>query len=204
MEIANRPQRESFSGYYDRPAYDALFRWIDIRKISVIRKAIAGLDPGSRILDLGCGSGKILSRIARPNDTAIAGDIDLSLLQGARSRGTTPIRADFDGALPFCDDSLDAALIIDALEHTESPRRIIGELHRVLRPGGTLVVFTPPYDSHTWIAAEKVHNTITRRRSDHISPFTRESLEYAVGRWFDRYRIGRVNLGLSMYAVAVK
>ena len=204
MEVANRPQRESFSGYYDRPTYDALFRWIDIRKISVIRKAIAGLDPGARILDLGCGSGKILSRISRPDDTAIAGDIDLSLLQGARSRGATSIRVDFDGTLPFSDASLDAALIIDALEHTESPRRIIGELHRVLRPKGTLIVFTPPYDSHTWITAEKVHNTITRRRSDHISPFTRESLEYAVSRWFDRYRIGRVNLGLSMYAVAVK
>jgi ubiquinone/menaquinone biosynthesis C-methylase UbiE len=204
VDVANRPQRESFSGYYDRPTYDALFRWIDIRKISVIRNAIAGLDPGARILDLGCGSGKILSRIARPDDTAIAGDIDLSLLQGARARGATPIRTDFDATLPFPDRSLDAALIIDALEHTESPRRIIGELHRVLRPQGILIVFTPPYDSHAWIAAEKVHNTITRRRSDHISPFTRESLEYAVSRWFARYRVGRVNLGLSMYAVAVK
>jgi SAM-dependent methyltransferase len=204
VETDNRPPRESFSGYYDRPAYDALFRWIDIRKVSVIRKAIAGLDPGARILDLGCGSGKILSRIARPNDTAIAGDIDFSLLQAAQVRGTTPIRTDFDGALPFSDGSLDAALIIDALEHTESPLRIVGELHRVLRAKGILIVFTPPYDSHTWIAAEKLHNTITRRRSDHISPFTRESLTWAVNREFTTFEIGKVNFGLSMYAVAVK
>ena len=204
MQVADRPQRESFSGYYDRPAYDALFRWIDLRKIAVIKTAFAELQNGACLFDLGCGSGKILSRITRPGDTAVAADIDLRLLSAARTRETTPVRLDFDTGLPVGDDVLDGALIIDALEHTESPRRIIGELHRVLRPGGTLVIFTPPYDSHTWIAAEKVHNAITRRRSDHISPFTRESLEYAVSRWFDRYRIGRVNLGLSMYAVAVK
>lgn len=197
-------QRESFSGYYDRPVYDALFRWIDIRKIAVIRRAFAGLRPGALLFDLGCGSGRILSRIKRQDDTALAGDIDLSLLQGSRRRGSTPLSVDFDNDLPFPDGTLDGALIIDALEHTESPRRIISELHRVLRPGGILVVFTPPYDSHTWIAAEKVHNTLTRRRSDHISPFTRESLTWAVGRNFTDFRIGKVNLGLSMYAVAVK
>jgi SAM-dependent methyltransferase len=197
-------ERESFSGYYDRPVNDALFRWIDLRKISVIKKAFSELPPGAAILDLGCGAGSILARIARPGDTAVAGDLDLHLLGAASRRGSAPLRLDFDADLPFPDDVLHGAMIIDALEHTESPRRIIDELHRVLRAGGVLVVFTPPYDSHTWIAAEKIHNTVTRRRSDHISPFTRESLTYSVGRAFREFTIGRVNLGLSMYAVARK
>ncbi len=172
--------------------------------MAVIRRSFAGLAANSTILDIGCGSGRIISRIKRPGDFAIAGDIDLTLLHSARARGSHPVRLDFDIALPFAGDSLDGALIIDALEHTESPRSILDELHRVLRPDGILVVFTPPYDSHTWIAAEKAHNFITRRRSDHISPFTRESLTFAVGRRFSRHNVGRVNLGLSMYAVAVK
>ena len=196
--------RESFSGYYDRPLNNALFRWIDLRKMGVIRRSFANLPPDSLLLDIGCGSGRIISRIKRPGDIAIAGDIDLTLLRSARDRGAHAVRLDFDIDLPLAGDSLDGALIIDALEHTESPRPILDELHRVLRPGGILVIFTPPYDSHTWIAAEKAHHLITRRRSDHISPFTRESLTYAVGRRFTRYKVGKVNLGLSMYAVAVK
>lgn len=197
-------QRESFSDYYDRPINNALFRWIDLRKIALIRSTFAGLARGAVLLDLGCGSGRIISKVTRPGDTALAGDIDLRLLNNARSRGSQPLAVDFDACLPLADGVIDGALIIDALEHTENPKSILDELHRVLAPGGVLVVFTPPYDSHAWIAAEKAHNLITRRRSDHISPFTRESLTHAVGRRFTNFRVGRTNLGLSMYAVAVK
>lgn len=202
-DILDQP-RESFAAYYDRPLYDALFRWIDLRKIAVIREALARLPEAALVLDLGCGSGRVLARSRKPGSTAIAGDIDLSLLQRARARGATPLCIDFDADLPIQDSTLDGALIIDAIEHTESPHTVLGKLHRALKPGGVLVVFTPPYDSHAWIAAEKAHNLLTRRRSDHISPFTRESLSFAVGRLFPEFRVGRVNLGLSMYAVAVK
>jgi SAM-dependent methyltransferase len=197
-------QRETFAGYYDRPAYDALFRWIDRRKMTIIRAALADLPPEALLFDLGCGSAAILSAVSRGSDTAVAADLDLRLLQRGRGRGALSLCLDFDTTLPIADATVDGALIIDAIEHTESPRHILAELHRVLRPGGVLVVFTPPYDSHTWIAAEKIHHVITGRMADHISPFTRESLTYAVGRCFADFRIGRVNLGLSMYAVAVK
>jgi len=199
-----RQQRESFSDYYDRPFNDALFRWIDVRKIGIIRTTFADLARGAVLLDLGCGSGRIISKVKRPGDIALAGDIDLRLLSNARSRGSQPLAVDFDTDLPLAEGVIDGAMIIDALEHTENPKSILDELYRVLAPGGILVVFTPPYDSHTWIAAEKAHNFITRRRSDHISPFTRESLTYAVGRRFTNFKVGRTNFGLSMYAVAVK
>jgi SAM-dependent methyltransferase len=200
----HRDHRESFSDYYDRPVNNALFRWIDLRKIGIIRTNFADLPRGALLLDLGCGSGRIISKVARPGDTALAADIDLTLLSKAHNRGSQPLCVDFDTPLPLADGVVDGAMIIDALEHTEHPRSILDELHRVLRAGGILVVFTPPYDSHTWIAAEKAHNFVTRRRSDHISPFTRESLTYAVGRRFTSFKVGRTNFGLSMYAVAVK
>jgi 2-polyprenyl-3-methyl-5-hydroxy-6-metoxy-1,4-benzoquinol methylase len=197
-------QRASFSGYYDRPLNTLLFRWIDIRKVGVIRRAFADLPPEARIVDLGCGAGTILARVARTGDLAVAADVDLSLLGRAAGRGTRALRLDFDTTLPVADESFHGALIIDALEHAVSPHRILDELYRLLRPRGVLVVFTPPYDSLTWVAAEGLHNLVTRRTSDHISPFTRESLAWAMTRRFAEVRIGRVNLGLSMYAVAVK
>jgi SAM-dependent methyltransferase len=197
-------QRPSFSGYYEHPFYRLLFRWIDFRKVHVIRRVLSELPHGAVVVDIGCGLGRILSRVVRPGDTALAADRDFHLAAAARARGLTPVGADFDSPLPFGDGTVDAAMMIDAIEHSENPRRIIDELHRVLRPGGVAIVFTPPHDSVRWILAVRFHHLVTRRPADHIAPFTEESLEWAIGRRFEDFRLGRVNSNLSLYAVARK
>jgi SAM-dependent methyltransferase len=196
--------RPSFSGYYERPIYRILFRWIDYRKIAVIRRALAAVPESAVLIDVGCGSGRILAQVARPGDLALAAERDLYLLCAARDHGLIPVSADFDAPLPVADGTVNAALMIDAIEHTRQPRQVIDELYRVLRPGGLLVVFTPPYDSVRWILAERFHHLITRRPADHISPFTREALDWAIGTRFEHFRLGRVNSNLSMYAIARK
>jgi SAM-dependent methyltransferase len=196
--------RPSFSGYYERPIYRILFRWIDHRKVAVIRRALAALPESAVLIDVGCGSGRILARVARQGDLAVAAERDLNLLCAARDHGLIPVSADFDAPLPVADGTVNAALMIDAIEHTWQPRQVIDELYRVLRPGGLLVVFTPPYDSVRWILAERFHRLITRRPADHVSPFTRESLDWAIGTRFEHFRLGRVNSNLSMYAIARK
>ena len=197
-------QRPSFSGYYERPLNRVLFRWIDHRKVSVIQRELASLPCGAVVIDVGCGSGAILERLALPGNMKVAGDHDLGLLRVAQARGLFPVRFDFDAPLPFSDGSVDAALMIDTIEHTAEPRHALSELHRVLRPGGVAIVFTPPYDSVRWILAERFHSLITRRPADHISPFTRESFVWALSRSFGDFRTGRVNSNLSMWAVARK
>jgi len=155
-------------------------------------------------MDFGCGTGRILSRVARPGDHAIGAERDMLLLGAARDHGLVPLQADFDAPLPIADGTVDAALMIDAIEHTQQPARAIEELYRVLRPGGVAVIFTPPYDSVRWILAERFHHLITRRLADHISPFTTESLRWAIGTRFKSFRLGRVNSNLSMYVIARK
>lgn len=63
----------------------------------------------------------------------------------------------FDGVrLPFADESFDHVLCIEVLEHAEDPSALVAEMHRVLRPGGTLLGTVPfsarvhhaPYDFH--------------------------------------------------------
>ncbi len=197
-------QRPSFSGYYDRPIYRILFRWIDHRKVHVIRRVLATLPDAAVLIDIGCGSGGILRRVARPGDLAVAAEADPLLLGHARARGLIGVRADFEAPLPFADETVDLALMIDAIEHAVEPRRVLFELHRVLRPGGVAVVFTPPYDSVRWLLAERFHHLVTRRPADHISPFTEESLSWVITRRFGRCQLGRVNGNLSMYAIARK
>lgn len=181
-----------------------LFRWIDHRKVSIINRALRSLPPQSVIVDVGCGSGRILQRVNSSAELRVACDHDPQLLQVARSRGLAGVQLDFDGPLTFADGSIDAVLSIDAIEHSTDPRLVLAELRRVLRPGGLAIVFTPPYDSVRWILAERFHGLVTGRPADHIAPFTRESLEWAVSRLFDDYRIGRTNANLTMYVLARK
>ena len=204
MNSAIDLQRPSFSDYYGRPKYQSLFRWIDRRKIHVIQRELASLPPRATVIDLGCGPGSILARTRRDQDCVIAADHDPTLLASAKLAGATPVLLDLDGDLPLASASIDVVLCTDVIEHIVEPKKLLAEMSRVMRPGATLIIFTPPYDSARWNTAEWLHHLITRRPADHISPFTRESLTWWMDRYFVDCRLGRVNWNLSMYAIARK
>jgi len=197
-------QRPSFSDYYGRPKYQNLFRWIDHRKVHTIQRELATLDSGATVVDLGCGAGSILARTRRDGDFAVAADHEPMLLATAKLTGSTPVLLDLDQDLPLASASIDVVLCTDVIEHIVEPKKTLAEIWRVMRPGGTVIVFTPPYDSVVWNSAEWLHRLITRRPADHISPFTRESLTWWIGCYFVDCRLGRVNWNLSMYAIARK
>jgi len=67
----------------------------------------------------------------------------------------------YDGrVMPLADASFDAALCIEVLEHAQDPQLLLAEIHRVLRPGGTLLLTVPwsarrhhlPHDYHRFTA----------------------------------------------------
>jgi SAM-dependent methyltransferase len=204
VKPAEFDQRPSFSDYYERPKYQSLFRWIDRRKIHIIRRELALLPSGATVVDLGCGAGSILARATRDDDFSIAADHDPSLVASAARAGSRPVLLDLDKDLPLASSSIDVVLCTDVIEHVVEPGKALAEMDRVLRPGGTVIIFTPPYDSVRWNLAERLHHLITRRPADHISPFTRESLAWWISRYFVDCRLGRVNWNLSMYAIARK
>lgn len=105
---------------------------------------------GLRVLDLGCGRGEVLLACAG-RGAEVAG-IDYSQAAVEISRETL---ADIDGAdircgdvtsLPWPDASFDRVLSGDVVEHLEHAEgeAMLREAHRVLRPGGRLVVHTAP------------------------------------------------------------
>jgi ubiquinone/menaquinone biosynthesis C-methylase UbiE len=106
--------------------------------------------PGMRVLDLGCGRGEVLLACARAG-ADVAG-VDYAEAAVAISRNTL---ADVAGAevvrgdvtsLPWPNASFDAVLSGDVVEHLVPPdgAAMWREAHRVLRPGGRLVVHTAP------------------------------------------------------------
>jgi 2-polyprenyl-3-methyl-5-hydroxy-6-metoxy-1,4-benzoquinol methylase len=117
------------------------FIWARPERTALFREFVGG--PGRRVLDLGCRYGALTEYYAEGNDVTGV-DIDREALEHAQARlGIQALWADLDDPLAFLDETFDAVVIGEVLEHIREPELLIGQAYRVLRPGGTLVGSTP-------------------------------------------------------------
>lgn len=90
------------------------------------------------VVDLGCGPGRYLAQLAGP---VIGLDASRQMLALAQARGTPLVQADLE-SLPFRDGSLHGAFARHSYLHLPADRlaAALGELRRVLRPGGRMLL----------------------------------------------------------------
>lgn len=98
---------------------------------------------GSSLLDLGSGLGGYSRAFAERGARVFAVDLTPPRLRGA---GLHRIRASAS-AVPLRDASMDLVFCASLIEHVPRPGEILGEIERVLKPGGTAYVSFPPYYS---------------------------------------------------------
>ncbi|MFD3730135.1 class I SAM-dependent methyltransferase [Streptomyces sp. NPDC058632] len=117
----------------------------------VYAAAIAGLGlrEGDRVLDAGCGTGRALPPLRAavgPSGTVLGADLTPAMLREAaragRDRDGTLLLTDV-AALPLRPGSLDAVFAAGLIAHLPHPAVNLGELARVVRPGGVLALFHP-------------------------------------------------------------
>ena len=132
--------------------YEKMFRledrywWFVGRRrlaLRLLRRGVAGASR-PRILDLGCGTGRVMSELKEWSEPVGLDMSDLALRFSA-SRGLGPLVKGSGTALPFAAERFDAIVSLDVYEHIEDHRRAFAESLRVLKPGGTLVLSVPAH-----------------------------------------------------------
>lgn len=117
------------------PLYDVLTPAIDA---SSIERGLALAErPVERVIDVGGGTGRAARAVSAPRRIVV--DPARGMTARALAHDLEAVRAD-GATLPLGDASVDAVLIVDALHHVADRRGALTESHRVLRPGGVLVV----------------------------------------------------------------
>jgi len=125
---------------HNRLERGAGFVFAGSERIELFRRYVGG--PGRRVLDLGCRDGALTREYAAGNEV-VGVDADRDALAEAEKVGIETHWADLDQPLPFGDGNFDVVVAGELLEHLRDPRGVVGEVRRVLRPGGTFVASVP-------------------------------------------------------------
>lgn len=114
---------------------------LDPERIQFVLDKVSSSD---RVLDLGCGPGKMTAEIHQKCPDVIGLDFSEVVLAKARARGVQTVKADLDdGGLPFDSQSFDAVVFTQTIEHLFNFKRSLVESSRVLREGGKLILSVP-------------------------------------------------------------
>lgn len=143
--------------------------------------------PASRVLDAGCGSGSFVHAMAQSGADAHGIEyVEEKVAEWqARFPGDSRVqRGDLEG-LDHPEHSFDAVLLNEVLEHVPDDARALAEVHRVLKPGGTLIIFSPnrfhPIETHG------VYSRRTGRHLVQMRAFGVPYLPVSIGNRYLRY-----------------
>jgi SAM-dependent methyltransferase len=137
-----------------------------VRSIELARLLpFLGARAGESVLDLGSGKGALCGRLSRGGVRMVGADPALASLAIAKrwvdGRGAF-VEAAGEG-LPFADGTFDRAISVCVLEHTRDDRRVLSEVRRVLKPGGTFALSVDTLDSPHVTEADRRHHVAEYR-----------------------------------------
>jgi ubiquinone/menaquinone biosynthesis C-methylase UbiE len=170
------------------PLYDTVSRLMGVSSLHRQLVEQAEIEPGQRVLEVGCGTGSLtlLAKRLQPGADFVALDPDPRALRRARRRAqrqhvTVRLDRGFAEDLPYPDGSFDRVLSSLMLHHLERPAKtaMLQQVARVLRPGGSLHLLDidGPMGGHDPFLARRLHGgpRLQDNRRDIITALMREA-----------------------------
>jgi 2-polyprenyl-3-methyl-5-hydroxy-6-metoxy-1,4-benzoquinol methylase len=126
---------------------ESIYRRIALRDhVRFITKA-AGNRTGLELLDVGCGSGTLISLLKRRGFRVRGVDFSAEAASIAKSENDVDVAVGSLEQVHFPDQSFDVVTLFHVMEHVTNPRQVLEEVSRILRPGGALILQVPNIES---------------------------------------------------------
>jgi ubiquinone/menaquinone biosynthesis C-methylase UbiE len=162
----------SSKGYFDSigAAWDRLRESFYSERVRERALAVAGVLEGHEAADVGAGTGFITQGLLELGVRVIAVDQSPAMLDALRRKSPWPDRVDYRigeaEKLPITDGSVDYCFANMVLHHVEAPPVAIGEMARILKPGGKVVVTDLDVHDFACLSAEHHDRWMGFRRED--------------------------------------
>lgn len=156
--------------------------------------------PNIRVLEVGCGNGKILRSVRNVNPSCELHGCDVREPAAARDFSFTKITGP---AFPYGDALFDAVIVMDVLEHVRPYRRYLAEIRRILKPGGYFAGFVPvegnPLSAYA-VSRLLFGRDVMERTKEHVNSFTTGGLVRLLAEHFtvERLRYSYHAVGQTM------
>ena len=183
QSLANTPQNVDKAALRGEPSY--VWRFGQDRRLDMIVSMLP-IDT-RRILVDGCGVGQYVQHLAGLGYNAIGLDIDFERVRDGAQNQIEQLHVAAGEYLPYPDNSFDAVLSHEVIEHVADDRLAAREMIRVLRPAGRVIVFCPnrwyPFETHGHYWRGQYHfgntplinylpNPVRNRLAPHVRAYT--------------------------------
>lgn len=131
--------------------YKELYRieenhWWHLHKQSVVFQMIKKFAQKGKVLDIGAGTGKILSLLKKKGWQIYGIEGEKQAIKLAKKRRVSLVSVDLESQkIPYKDNSFDLVLLLDVLEHVDNQQHLLAEIKRLLQRNGVAIISVPAY-----------------------------------------------------------
>ncbi|MBW2975010.1 methyltransferase domain-containing protein [Candidatus Woesearchaeota archaeon] len=169
------PYHKTIGGMFGRTKNLDKESYFKTRIEGIIREALSGLSQNAVLLDVGCNTGYVVNTIAKKGYRAVGIDLSEKHIKMAKSRkyGNTAFYVMDASKLRFKENTFDAVILTEVLEHVDEPETVLRETIRVTKKGGRIIIGIPRdvrvyYEGHKHFFTPESFVSLSSKYSDCI------------------------------------